>query len=271
MSENQPSYYAIIPSNVRYCKDLEPNAKLLYGEITALCNKEGYCWAGDQYFADLYGAGLSTIKTWIASLKKLGFIWTEPYNDGFKRKRRIYIVELKKSIQSLENETIEENKTIDGLENKTIGRVKNETSYNMCNNTSRIKQQHKKVATAPVVVFSSDEEKREEDADKAATQYINSEIKKGNRVNETRIRKQALKEGWKPNTELSSMEMVNLFKNGALYEGKNGEYECIIDEHGIGFLPIDFHAPQPYSVRYNSKTFRKDFEETLEKLEIKRT
>jgi hypothetical protein len=34
--------FAVIPSCVRYCKDLEPNAKLLYAEITALSDSEGY-------------------------------------------------------------------------------------------------------------------------------------------------------------------------------------------------------------------------------------
>ena len=36
--KEKPRYYAIIPANVRY-SDLKPNAKLLYGEITALSNK----------------------------------------------------------------------------------------------------------------------------------------------------------------------------------------------------------------------------------------
>ena len=48
-----PNYYAIIPSNVRY-SDLKPNAKLLYGEITALSNKHGFCFASNKYFANLY-------------------------------------------------------------------------------------------------------------------------------------------------------------------------------------------------------------------------
>lgn len=40
----QPNYYAIIPACVRYAK-IKANAKLLYGEITALANKTGECYA----------------------------------------------------------------------------------------------------------------------------------------------------------------------------------------------------------------------------------
>ena len=65
--KEKPSYYAIIPANVRYA-DITPNAKLLYGEITALCSKEGYCWASNNYFAELYDVDVRTIKRWVSEL-----------------------------------------------------------------------------------------------------------------------------------------------------------------------------------------------------------
>lgn len=39
--EEKPGYYAIIPADVRYNEQLPPNAKLLYGEITALTTQQG--------------------------------------------------------------------------------------------------------------------------------------------------------------------------------------------------------------------------------------
>lgn len=68
-----PNYYAIIPANVRYA-DLKPNAKLLYGEITALSNKHGFCFASNKYFAELYKVNKNTISSWISDLKNYGFI-----------------------------------------------------------------------------------------------------------------------------------------------------------------------------------------------------
>lgn len=83
------SYYAIIPASVRYCKKLENGARLLYGEITALCNEKGYCWASSKYFSDLYEVSDRTIRRWLAKLEKNKFIKVEI--KGLERK--IYLME----------------------------------------------------------------------------------------------------------------------------------------------------------------------------------
>ena len=71
------SYFAIIPANVRYDDDLSANAKLLYGEITALCNEKGYCWASNDYFSQLYGKSTRTIRRWIGDLINKNYIKSE--------------------------------------------------------------------------------------------------------------------------------------------------------------------------------------------------
>ncbi len=88
------SYYAIIPAIVRYDKSLTPNAKLIYGEITALCNERGYCWASNGYFSKLYEVDVRTISRWISQLNKKSYIKTQIiYDDGTKRvkQRNIFI------------------------------------------------------------------------------------------------------------------------------------------------------------------------------------
>ena len=74
MDTEKPSYYAIIPAEVRYDKNLRANEKLLYGEITALTNKTGECWASNSYFAKLYNVTPQAISKWINDLNDKGYI-----------------------------------------------------------------------------------------------------------------------------------------------------------------------------------------------------
>lgn len=69
---DNPSYYAIIPAEVRYSK-IKANAKLLYGEITALSNKTGECYASNWYFAELYWVSEKQVSLWIKELVDNGF------------------------------------------------------------------------------------------------------------------------------------------------------------------------------------------------------
>ena len=70
----KPNYYAVIPAEVRYNKKLTPNAKLLYAEITALCNMNGKCTASTQYFCNLYEVSKVSIQKWLKILEDNQYI-----------------------------------------------------------------------------------------------------------------------------------------------------------------------------------------------------
>lgn len=83
--KEKPNYYAIIPADVRYDNELKDKAKLLYGEITALSDKYGYCYASNKYFAELYGVTVTTISLLIKNLVEKGYIESEiKYKEGSK-------------------------------------------------------------------------------------------------------------------------------------------------------------------------------------------
>ncbi len=108
--EIKRSYYAIIPANVRYDEDITPNAKLLYGEITALCNERGYCWATNEYFASLYHVSKISVSNWIKQLIGKGYLHSEIiYKEGTKQILNRYLRILYEPIKENFNTPIKEN------------------------------------------------------------------------------------------------------------------------------------------------------------------
>lgn len=109
-NEETKSYYAIIPANVRYDNDLIPNAKLLYAEITSLCNQKGYCWATNDYFAKLYGVSKVSISKYISLLIEKGYIKSEiEQKENSKEISRRYLKIVNDPIKENFNTPIKEN------------------------------------------------------------------------------------------------------------------------------------------------------------------
>ena len=120
---NNPTYYAILTADVRYCPDLSPQEKLLFAEITALSNKDGFCIAGNPYFSKLYSLTDVTISRQIKHLEDLGFITVTYDKIGAKIARR-YIttinkndngnpVTINKNVNRTINKNVKENNTSD--------------------------------------------------------------------------------------------------------------------------------------------------------------
>lgn len=104
---DRPSYYSIIPASVRHDKSLSANAKLLYGEITALCNKDGRCWATNDYFGKLYDVDKKTISKWVQQLADAGHVKTKiQFKKGTKEVEKRVI-----KIATPIHEKVEENNT----------------------------------------------------------------------------------------------------------------------------------------------------------------
>ena len=139
MAELQRAYYAIIPANVRYDKDLTANAKLLYGEITALCNERGYCWATNSYFAELYSVSTRTVAEWISQLNKKKYIHVEMKPKGNKTKeqiRIIYITPMKKTSYPHEENFVPPMKKTSYPHEENF--AENNTSNNTSNNSELV-------------------------------------------------------------------------------------------------------------------------------------
>ena len=89
MEENRqkPGYWAVIPAAVRYDRQLPPNAKLLYAEISSLTDQRGYCYASNAYFQQLYELSERTVQNLLRALQKAGYIRIEDSAGGVQRRK----------------------------------------------------------------------------------------------------------------------------------------------------------------------------------------
>lgn len=139
----KPNYYGIIPATVRYDKRLKPMEKILYSEITALANTQGFCFASNSYFGKLYEVHKNTVGIWINNLVECGYLKVKMiYKENSKEvlERRLYIVDLKEvplSTPVQEEKILEEereerasiNKNIDTLSTKSLTPYQQKNGY----------------------------------------------------------------------------------------------------------------------------------------------
>lgn len=156
MNEHR-GFYAIIPAIVRYDNQLNGNAKLLYGELTALANERGYCWATNQYFASLYNVSKRTIISWMKQLEKRKYIKIQVFykpDSKIVDRRHIYILPFPTDTEfytpSEENFiTYEKNHHEGGEENFTTPGEENFTENNTLLNNTENNTKNKKNSVEP--------------------------------------------------------------------------------------------------------------------------
>lgn len=139
---SKPGYYAVIPADVRYDDQIPANAKLLYGEISALIGQEGFCFAGNDYFASIYGLSERTVRSLIGSLQKAGYVQVELEKDsqtGQVLRRKIWL-----KVSSADERPVEEIFPTPG-KNLPQGGEENfqPTLYTNLSNTNREKENKK--------------------------------------------------------------------------------------------------------------------------------
>lgn len=83
-------YWAVLPANIRYHRELSQTAKLLYAEISALAQADGYCWATDAYLAETLACSVATVTRSLRKLRELGFIRCEKTTNAKGAERHIF-------------------------------------------------------------------------------------------------------------------------------------------------------------------------------------
>jgi hypothetical protein len=163
--ENKPNFFSIMPATVRYSKDICLFSKILYSEITALANKEGFCWASNKYFAEAHDVTKDAVSRCISELEKNGFITCYIDKDAGNQRRIFANVNydssqktdrgIGKKTDRVKPENINKN-VLPLSEKKPIGIDEKTYHNNITNNTSKIRE--RRLSEKPKSNFSNQPE-----------------------------------------------------------------------------------------------------------------
>ena len=79
----------ILPISILGDSNLTPLERLLLISILSLCKQKGYCWATNEYFAELFNVRKQTISKSISSLSKNNYIELKFDNSEKNSSKRI--------------------------------------------------------------------------------------------------------------------------------------------------------------------------------------
>lgn len=124
--------YIKLDEKVNAIPSIPPRAKILHGEICALSQSDGYCFASNKYFAKQLNLSIQSVSRLIGILKRYDLIAvTRTTDDNGYRKR---IIKPNSSIVlskiSVGNAQKREKPTLKNVNHNIVSRIdKNNTSY----------------------------------------------------------------------------------------------------------------------------------------------
>jgi len=87
------NWAAVIPAKFLISKDISSTQKLLLGLISSLSNLKGYCFASNEYLADLLDVSKTTVSQAISDLETKGYLGRIIYrNDKKEIEQRILTI-----------------------------------------------------------------------------------------------------------------------------------------------------------------------------------
>lgn len=164
MADNQrrkrrPGIISVLPQRVIFDRQLTASAKVLFAEIIALSETDGYCWASNEYLGKLFDLSETSISRQVAQLVERGYIECVmvPVKSGSER--HIYVTDkpfqLMRNRQGESGEGVRKNEDTPLRKNEDTGLRKNEdqsidnnkysenTPYSPPKGTGRTKREHK--------------------------------------------------------------------------------------------------------------------------------